>query len=580
MIMKIIRNPKTLKAICLLWLIGIISSCGSYHKLKNVKGNYEAILASEKNMDSKVFFVHSENEVFQISNPNTKSEVLTGTLVPLNEVELSFFKKAQTAYPKDLMKISNDLADSKKSYQEKKLIVDSFQVDNITVDEVRNSKINQQIHIHTKKYLKSGNQISINLSDIIDMQILKKALKKTANDVVKAVIILILVLGALIGLWALVVFLICNCPHVYIDNGKDLIFTNTMFTGSVSEKLERYDYKTLPDFHPTSSNFTFQIRNEEREIQFTNQVGLSIAYHDSSVQVIPTIQGELLTIKDPVTASSYYAHDGTFIKSELQKDDNYSFSFNRPTKNGLVSANLKFDKPSDVNNTKLVLKVKNTDWAGFVHHQFLQNLGSYDEKWQASNQKLSSDQQLAAIKKAGIPLVVYIKNNNKWIEIETIQTVGNASCQSITIPINPKLLTEEQIEIRIDGGFNLWEMDYAAIDFSKPAPIEIQYLSPSYVSASDNNVQSLLTDDKNYLKAEIGSKPISVSFNGLKTNYISRTIILQSKGYYVREDKQMGKTNWSKLTQLSRKNGFGKFSQDLYLNRITDLSEISSVLGN
>ncbi|MEY4572687.1 MAG: hypothetical protein RLZ10_1935, partial [Bacteroidota bacterium] len=246
MIMKLIRNPKTLKAICLLWLVGIISSCGSYHKLKNVKGNYEAILASEKNMKSKVFFIHSENEVFQITNPNTKSEVLTGTLVPLDEVELSFYKKAQTAYPKELMKISNDLADSKNSYQEKKLIVDSFQVDNITVDEVRNSKINQQIHIQTKKYLKSGNQISIKLSDISEMQILKKSLKKTAGDVLMVVLGVILVLGALIGLFALFIFLACDCPHVYIDNGKDLIFTNTMFTGSVSDKLERYDYKTLP----------------------------------------------------------------------------------------------------------------------------------------------------------------------------------------------------------------------------------------------------------------------------------------------------------------------------------------------
>jgi len=580
MIMKLVRNTNTLKAISLLWLIGMISSCGSYHKLKSVKGNYNGILESQKNMDSKVFFVHTENEIFQITNPSVKSEVLSGTLVPINEVELSFYKKAQSAYPKNFMKISNDLADTKDTYQEKNLKVDSFQIDNIAVDEVKKSKFNQQIHIHTEKYLKYGNQISMNLSDISDMQILKKSLKKAANDVDKIVLTVILVIGALIGLLFLILILSCNCPHVYIDNGNDLIFTNTMFTGSVSEKLERYDYKTLPDFHPTSSNFSFQIRNEEKENQFTNKVGLTVAYHDSSVQVIPTIHGELLTIKDPVQANSYNAHDGTFIKSELQKEDNYLFSFNRPTKNGLVSANLKFDKPSDVNNAKLVLKVKNTDWAGFVHQQFLKNLGSYDEKWQTSNQKLSSDEQLAAIKKAGIPLVVYIKSNNKWMEIETIQTVGNASSQSITIPINPKLLTDKQIEIRIDSGFNLWEMDYAAMDFSKPAPIEIQYLSPSYVSGSDSNIKSLLTDDNDYLRAEIGSKPISVNFNGLKTNYVSRTIILQSKGYYVRVDKQAGKKNLSKLTQLSRKNGFGRFSQDLYLNRLTDLSKISSVLNN
>lgn len=564
----------------MLWLIGILSSCGSYHKLKNINGNYKTVLESESKNDSKVYFVHTNNEVFQIEQPNIKSDILTGLIIPTDEVELSFYKEAESNYPKFILKNSLDLADSKKSYQEGKVYIDSFQMSKIDVSEVKANKIKQQIHIHTTKYSKSGTQISIKLSDISDMKILKKSLKKSGNNVVIVLLTVILVIGGLIGLLLLIIVLSCDCPHVYIDNGKGLVFTNTMFTGSVSDKLERFDYKTLPDFHPTSSDFSFQIRNEEKENQFTNKIALTVAYHDASVQVIPSINGDLFTISNPQAATSYKAHDGAVLKSELQSKDNYPFSFNRPTKNGLVSANLQFDKPNDIENTKLVINVKNTDWAGFVHQQFLQNLGSYDEKWQASNKKLSTDEQLAAMKKAGIPLVVYLKKNNKWIEIETIQAVGNAGDQSIVIPIDSKLLTDDKINIRIDGGFNLWEMDYAAMDFSKPAPFEIQNLSPSYVSGSENNIKSLLSDDKNYLMAKMGSEPISVSFNGLKTNYASRTIILQSKGYYLREDKQEGKPNWNKLSQLSRKNGFGKFSQDLYLNRISDLSKVSAILGN
>lgn len=578
--MKLIRHKNTIKTISMLWLIGILSSCGSYHKLKNINGNYKTVLESESKNDSKVYFVHTNNEVFQIEQPNIKSDILTGLIIPTDEVELSFYKEAESNYPKFILKNSLDLADSKKSYQEGKVYIDSFQMSKIDVSEVKANKIKQQIHIHTTKYSKSGTQISIKLSDISDMKILKKSLKKSGNNVVIVLLTVILVIGGLIGLLLLIIALSCDCPHVYIDNGKGLVFTNTMFTGSVSDKLERFDYKTLPDFHPTSSDFSFQIRNEEKENQFTNKIALTVAYHDASVQVIPSINGDLFTISNPQAATSYKAHDGAVLKSELQSKDNYPFSFNRPTKNGLVSANLQFDKPKDIENTKLVINVKNTDWAGFVHQQFLQNLGSYDEKWQASNKKLSTDEQLAAMKKAGIPLVVYLEKNNKWIEIETIQAVGNAGDQSIVIPIDSKLLTDDKINIRIDGGFNLWEMDYAAMDFSKPAPFEIQNLSPSYVSGSENNIKSLLSDDKNYLMAKMGSEPISVTFNGLKTNYPSRTIILQSKGYYLREDKQEGKPNWSKLSQLSRKNGFGKFSQDLYLNRISDLSKVSAILGN
>ena len=59
--MKLIRHKNTIKTISMLWLIGILSSCGSYHKLKNINGNYKTVLESESKNDSKVYFVHTNN---------------------------------------------------------------------------------------------------------------------------------------------------------------------------------------------------------------------------------------------------------------------------------------------------------------------------------------------------------------------------------------------------------------------------------------------------------------------------------------------------------------------------------------
>jgi hypothetical protein len=215
----------------MLWLIGILSSCGSYHKLKNINGNYKTVLESENKNDSKVYFVHTNNEVFQIEQPNIKSDILTGLIIPTDEVELSFYKEAKSNYPKFILKNSLDLADSKKSYQEGKVYIDSFQMSKIDVSEVKANKIKQQIHIHTTKYSKSGTQISIKLSDISDMKILKKSLKKSANNVVIVILTVILVIGALIGLLLLLIVfpLLKAFKVVMFPEDADIVVTEETF---------------------------------------------------------------------------------------------------------------------------------------------------------------------------------------------------------------------------------------------------------------------------------------------------------------------------------------------------------------
>jgi hypothetical protein len=317
-----------------------------------------------------------------------------------------------------------------------------------------------------------------------------------------------------------------------------------------------------------------QIKNEDNEKQFTNLLGLKVAYHDPSFQVMTDKNGNLYSISSPTKPIHTVDQEDTDQLTSIASDDESYFSFDSRTKNGLVSTDLMFSKPSDASNAKLILNLKNSEWAGYIHQKFLENLGTYQKDWVQSNSKKTTEQQQQALKKGGVPFVIYVKKRNKWMEVETIQPIGNASDQSIVIPIDEKLLTEDSIEIRLQSGFKFWELDYAAMDFSKQKEFDIQTISPSFVSGNETNVTALLSNDNSYLMTESGSEPISVRFDGLNSGK-NRTLFLESKGYYVRNKMETNEPNWLELAKISRKHGLGRFSQEMFLKSIMTFQQLN-----
>jgi hypothetical protein len=283
----------------------------------------------------------------------------------------------------------------------------------------------------------------------------------------------------------------------------------------------------------------------------------------------------LHSISTPTKPIKTIDQENIDLSERITSDDESYFCFDSPTKNGLVSSYLTFVKPTDPSNAKLILNLKNSEWAGYIHQKFLENLGTYQKDWLESNSSKTTEQQLQALKKGGVPLVIYVKKHNKWIEIETIQPIGNASDQSIVIPINKKLLTDSSIEIRLQSGFKFWDLDYVAMDFSKQKEFDVQTIKPSYVSGHESNIQTLSSNDKSYLITESGSEPISVRFDGLNTNK-NRTLFLESKGYYIRNKMETNDPKWMELAKMSRKNGLGRFSQETFLKTLMSFQQLNT----
>ena len=570
--MKFIRTKTFIKTICLLWLTGIISSCGTYYELSAVHYSMEKRLFNELNKENTIVFVHVSNEMFQLKDVTLNNKnILQGTITQTNPAEEAFYNRINESFNKKMHFKKDLVIQSREKAKQEGIQVDTLLLDqNTQIDESTfDNGIIHQVHLHTNSLSNIDNKISLDLNDLIHVAFFKK--NSDAGTGAKVVITTLLSFGLLTIILGVIA---CNCPHVYVQNGESFEYTNTLFTGALSKQLERFDYKSLKDFHPAKSSLFMQIKNEDEERQFTNLLGLKVAYHDPSFQVMNDKFGNLYSIASPKNAIRSIDQE-KIDQSEFISTDNESyFSFDSPTKNGLVSTDLTFNKPADISNAKLILNLKNSDWAGYIHQKFLENIGSYQKEWIESNSKKSTEELQDAFKKGGIPLVVYVKKKNKWIEIETIQPIGNAGDQSVVIPIDPNLLTDSSIEIRLQSGFKFWDLDYVAMDFSKQKVFEVQYISPSFVSGEENNLKSLSSNDEAYLTTESHSEPISVRFDGLQTDK-TRTLFLESKGYYIRQKMETNKPNYMELAKISRKNGLGRFSQETFLNSLMSFQQLN-----
>jgi hypothetical protein len=111
------------------------------------------------------------------------------------------------------------------------------------------------------------------------------------------------------------------------------------------------------------------------------------------------------------------------------------------------------------------------------------------------------------------------------------------------------------------------------MDFSAPKNFEVKQLTPTSVSGDKGFYQALQKDDELYMSTASGSEAVSIQFEGLKPQ--NRTLFIQSKGYYIRQDVQKGKPDWMQMAKMTRSHGLARFSQDIFLRYLNDFGQLS-----
>ena len=511
------------KSIAWIMIASIFTThCTFYRLRQGDPKEYNVGLEDEKIYNSRIF-LHIGDTYCELKNWKKIENKIVGTATSVNSEGDFYYKKALSK--------KNFIASKKNEY-------------NLL-----------QMHLFVSEAIYNDTDITIDIKDIEKVHLLNKNGALTVFSFVATT--------SVSATAAIFVFLViaCSCPHVYINDGNNWHFTNSMFTGAMNPTLERFDYKRIPDFNPESTSLNLELRNEEKEIQYTNTLKLVAIYHQKGEEIIANQKGEFTRVSTKRFPQSV-TNDAGDVKNNFSSPNSESYNFNNTDKVGMSNLHATFST-ENLKSANLILSVKNPKWGGFVYHEFTKLFGDYFQKWVKSNARKSNKQLYSNIRKAGILLAVEVKEGNKWKQIEDINLVGEAGFQKIAVSIPQKYLKYNTLTIRLRSGFQFWEINELALSEKVTENLKIEELDAN-IESENTDLQSLIkSDDSEYLVHGQGEEPITVNFSGLKTDG-ERTLFLKSKGYYKTIQNHTGQPEWKQLLSINQYGGFSRFSKQQF----------------
>ena len=538
------RNPFFQKIVAYFFVVAIAISCNQYNTIPYSSSSAaiadNLVLDKSGNLNSETIIIHSNGKMFKIADAVVEKNQIIGKVFEFDQNEDENYTAS----------------------------ID----DNVKIDKEGDTKLYSHF-IDRSNSIDTGDRVKV----VVNEKTGAVTLSKEVGAFWKVILAVLLVIAGLFIGMVILLLIACNCPHAYIFDGQDYQYTNTLFTGAIAKNLERHDYKVIDDFNAESSTYEVIIKNEENESHYINMLELMVVSHDKNSEVAADQNGEIHTISNFVNAKEIKNESGQDLSNLLSARDELAYSFDSESKDNMVNAYATFDKPADVSNAKVILKVKNSKWGAIVYKTFAAMMGDKYEGWVAKNSQRSFEEARSDMKNAGIPFILSIKKDNKWIDVETVNLIGEVSYNTLIAKIDKDLITEEEIELRLRSGFKFWDLDYVGMDFSPDADFTTEIIRPSLVAHNQVLLASIQNDDSNYLEHLQKGDSTYFKFENLSTATTKRTIIMHSKGYYLSNEEYAGDPQWTKLIKMRKPGGLSNLSRELYgiYNNLAIVPEIS-----
>jgi|GEM_PF-1897496 len=437
--------------------------------------------------------------------------------------------------------------------------------DGVSIRKSKDDKsIVRQVHLFVKnlEFDDDGLKLHFNLNEITRVDLSSQAVG--AN----------ILMGLLIGVTATaatsaaILFILCNCPRMYVHNGQDWVLSNSLFTGAKAPQLERYDYKPIPDFFSTSSDLKMEIRNEQQELEYINELGLLAILHPDNTEIAADRNGKLYSYNEASALAPTLAQDasGNNLLLNVKQKDDYAYQFNPDEMVDLAELNLSFELGTIPKDAKMILHLKNSHWAGAVYNEFNGLFGKAYSKWVAKNKDKPKEAREAWMRQEGIKLLVEQKTASGWKLIDEVELVGEIAYNTVIIPLDSIKTTSPQFRLR--SGFMFWELDYAALDTSVNEIIHYQEIAPFSASKPDGTqyLDLILHNDAAYLPLEMEDPILTIAFKGLPLVQVGekRTLVLKSKGFYTSTTTYTGKVQRKELQKFKNPGELSRYSKRLY----------------
>jgi hypothetical protein len=377
-------------------------------------------------------------------------------------------------------------------------------------------------------------------------------------------------LGILAGAFVVtgIIVAITSCPFVYVFDGTDYAFTGEIFSGAIQPGLERDDYLPLHFIRPAESTYRIKVTNELKERQYVDMAEIVVVDHGKEVSVIIDKNGYPYTVRNPLSPVSAVTGKTTDVTELVREKDARSYTGIEgiEEENSINRVILKFVKPAEASEGRLLIRAKNTLWLEEVslkmHQLFGERYNTFSAKRDAvpghKLKKWQLDQQL--------PLSVYIEKNNKWEFLDYFNIAGPAAMRDDILQLSLEGIDSDTVKIRMETGFRFWEVDYTAMDFSNQEEVTVVRVPLTSATANgDLEVKEALTasDDVYYVLDEKGDEAILLFDTPEMKNYC-RSVFLHTRGYYKVLRDQTGPPDKKTLRTFRKPGRIPLFSRELY----------------
>lgn len=535
------RWPLTLKRSIIKYVGTVLIACTmftgcSYFKVNTMEPITEEALASEIQNKKRYIILHHDQKVWHLKNATVDetSHVITGTTetLPANHYHFKSAKKYKRA--------NRFKYDTQRKFD---------------------SPI-YEIHLYaTSPFAKENESVTIPFSSINLVEVYDRHGGATIGSLLGVTAAVAVVVGAVLLATK------SSCPFAYVRHGDDYDFVGEIYAGAINSRLERDDYLPLPRLTPVDGSYGLRITNELLERQYTNLAQLMVINHPPDVKVVVDKNGAIQSISAAEAPQEAISQTGTNHKETLSAIDSIAYLFNdeSPDANPERSLILTFKKPVSAKAAKLVIHAKNSYWLDYVYGKFNEQMGSYYNAFAQQQNKVPASKQMQWSLEQSIPLSVFLASPGGWTLVDYFNLVGPLASRDLVIPIDLSKVTGEKVHVKLQSGFMFWEIDYAAIDFSGNAAVELTRLSASSAideKGEDVSAMLLANDDRYLIQPQIGNA-VSLRYNAVESGS-AQTVFLHSRGYYeyIREYQ-----HWPDLIALRgfrKKGAFTRFAKEQY----------------
>lgn len=369
-----------------------------------------------------------------------------------------------------------------------------------------------------------------------------------------------------------------SCPYVYVmDESGSYQLIGEVFGGAVYTPLERHDFMTLPDVISSSGKYVIRISNELSEVQHINMAKMIAVRHTPGCTIVPHRSGRLFTITKPVAPVKAISSGNADLLPALAKPDGECFMFDEhPEITGDSSAFnsviLTFAVPADADTGKLVIRAGNLMWGDYQINQFTKLFGRKYDNWIRKQRRSDGSAALKWQRDQKLFMDLCVETDTGWKYIDYFELTGPEGRRDLVMPVATDFKSKQtsgshEIRLRLTTGFMFWEIDYAAMDFSKDDPFTTEDIQPlSAVTESGADVAARISEDDShyYIQTEPGKESIITYLVTDAKPGLATTYILHTKGYYEHVRNYRNPADRSTLLLYTKPGKLSRVSSDNY----------------